>query len=108
MRINTIRLRTMLGWLGMLLSWIVAALVGYIPQSISATWYTNACTVFMIILGSSSILLMSYKGYDWLDDLINEETNIEYSTIDGLYINKEKVGYIYNLYITNTQEKVKL
>ena len=37
-----------------------------------------------------------------MDDLINEETNIEYSTIDGLYINKEKVGYIYNLYITNT------
>ena len=37
-----------------------------------------------------------------MDELINEETKIEYSTIDGLYINKEKVGYIYNLYITNT------
>ncbi len=54
----------------MLLPWIVVALIGYFPASISATWYTNACTVFMIILGSASILLISYKGYDLLDDII--------------------------------------
>lgn len=70
MRINTVRLRATIGWLGMLLPWIVALLVGYIPQSISATWYTNACTVFMIILGSASFLLISYKGYDRLDDIL--------------------------------------
>ena len=70
MRINTIRLRAMLGGLAMLLAWIVVLLIGYIPESISATWYTNACTVFMIILGSASILLISYKGYDRLDDII--------------------------------------
>lgn len=70
MRINTIRLRTMLGWLGMLLPWIVVILIGYFPQSISATWYTNACTVFMIILGAASILLISYKGYSLIDDII--------------------------------------
>ena len=70
MRINTIRLRATIGWLGMLLPWIVAFLVGYIPQSISATWYTNACTVFMIILGSASFLLISYKGYELLDDIL--------------------------------------
>lgn len=70
MRINTIRLRATIGWLGMLLPWIVAFLVGYIPQSISATWYTNACTVFMIILGSASFLLISYKGYEKLDDIL--------------------------------------
>lgn len=70
MRINTIRLRATIGWLGMLLPWIVALLVGYIPQSISATWYTNACTVFMIILGSASFLLISYKGYELLDDIL--------------------------------------
>lgn len=69
MRINTIRLRSMLGWLGMLLPWIVVILIGYFPQSISATWYTNACTVFMIILGSASILLISYKGYSLIDDI---------------------------------------
>ena len=69
MRINTLRLRAMLGWLGMLLSWIVVLLIGYIPDSISATWYTNACTVFMIILGSASILLISYKGYERIDDI---------------------------------------
>lgn len=70
MRINTLRLRAMLGWLGMLLPWIVVALIGYFPDSISATWYTNACTVFMIILGSASILLISYKGYERIDDII--------------------------------------
>ena len=54
----------------MLLPWIVVFLIGYFPQSISATWYTNACTVFMIILGSASFLLISYKGYDILDDIL--------------------------------------
>ena len=70
MRINTLRLRAMLGWLGMLLPWIVVLLIGYFPESISATWYTNACTVFMIILGSASILLISYKGYERTDDIV--------------------------------------
>lgn len=70
MRINTIRLRATIGWLGMLLPWIVAFLVGYIPRSISATWYTNACTVFMIILGAASFLLISYKGYEMIDDIL--------------------------------------
>jgi hypothetical protein len=70
MKINTIRLRATIGWLGMLLPWIVVALVGYFPASISATWYTNACTVFMIILGSASFLLISYKGYERIDDVI--------------------------------------
>jgi hypothetical protein len=70
MRINTIRLRAIIGWLGMLLPWIVVLLIGYIPASISATWYTNACTVFMIILGSASFLLISYKGYEKIDDIL--------------------------------------
>ena len=70
MRINTIRLRATIGWLGMLLPWIVVFLIGYIPKSISATWYTNACTVFMIILGSASFLLISYKGYERRDDIL--------------------------------------
>lgn len=70
MQINTLRLRAMIGWLGMLLPWIVVLLIGYFPNSISATWYTNACTSFMIILGSASFLLVSYKGYDKLDDIL--------------------------------------
>lgn len=69
MEINTKRLRAMIGWLGMLLPWIVTLLVGYIPESISATWYTNACTPFMIILGSAGFLLISYKGYEKIDDI---------------------------------------
>lgn len=70
MRINTLRLRKMIGWLGMLLPWIVVLLIGYFPPSISATWYTNACTPFMIILGAASFLLISYKGYEIIDDVI--------------------------------------
>lgn len=70
MRINTLRLRAIIGWLGMLLPWIVVILIGYFPASISATWYTNACTPFMIILGSASFLLISYKGYEKCDDVL--------------------------------------
>ena len=70
MKINTARLRAMIGWLGMLLPWIVVLLTWGFPPSISATWYTNACTPFMIILGSASFLLISYKGYERIDDVI--------------------------------------
>lgn len=69
MRVNTVRLRLILGWLALLLPWIVSLLILKIPPSISKTWYTNASTAFMIILGASSILLISYKGYDKLDDI---------------------------------------
>lgn len=70
MRINTVRLRVVVGCLGMLLAWIVVPLIGYIPASISATWYTNACTVFMIILGWASGILVCYKGYERIDDIL--------------------------------------
>ena len=70
MKINTVRLRVMIGWLGMLIPWIVSCLIGYIPPSISETWYTNACTIFVIILGSASFLLISYKGYIAIDDVL--------------------------------------
>ena len=81
MKINTLRLRAMIGWLGMLLPWIVVALIQYFPNSISATWYTNACTPFMIILGAASILLICYKGYTRVDD-----TLLTCSGIAGLLI----------------------
>lgn len=70
MRINTIRLRVVIGILGMSLAWIVIPLIGYVPASISETWYTNACTVFMIILGWASGILVCYKGYDFMDDVL--------------------------------------
>lgn len=71
MRINTIRLRKILGFLAILLPWIVTILAGKIPSSISATYYIDSCiTPFMIILGASSILLISYKGYDLQDDIV--------------------------------------
>lgn len=81
MKLNTRRLRCMLGWLGILLPWIVTALVRYFPTSISATWHTNACTVFMIVLGSASLLLISYKGYELVDDLL-----LTFSGVFGLMV----------------------
>ena len=95
MRINTVRLRATIGWLGMLLPWIVALLIGYIPASISATWYTNACTVFMIILGSASFLLISYKGYERIDDIL-----LTCSGISGLGV------CLFPCAITSTHEKI--
>lgn len=85
--IDTIRLRASLGWLGLLLPWIVLilciiyqepAVFGHIfPNSISETYfYYSTVTPFMIILGASGILLMCYKGYTWVDDLINTITGI--------------------------------
>lgn len=73
--INTRRLRCTIGWLGMLLPWIVLILSfasghGF-PDSISATYYLPTCiTPFMIILGSAGLLLFSYKGYDKHDDIV--------------------------------------
>ena len=84
--LDTVRLRKMLGWLGILLPWIVLLLCaiygcvpnGHIfPDSISSTYYYDpTITPFMIILGSSGILLMCYRGYNWIDDLINTATGI--------------------------------
>lgn len=83
--IDTIRLRLMCGWLGMLLPWIVliiCAITGCVPghvfpDSISATWYyAETVTPFMIILGAAGILLMCYRGYTWVDDIINTLTGV--------------------------------
>mgnify|MGYP003315810743 CR=1 FL=1 len=73
--INTTRLRCTIGWLGMLLPWMVLALAmayGYgFPESISQTYYFESCTTpFMIILGAAGLLLFSYKGYDKQDDIV--------------------------------------
>lgn len=73
--INTRKLRCRLGKLGMALPIIVLILcLAYdhgIPDSISATYYLPTCiTPFMIILGSSGILLVCYEGYDKQDAII--------------------------------------
>lgn len=73
--INTTRLRCTIGWLGMLLPWMVLILscaYGYgFPDSISQTYYFEPCiTPFMIILGAAGLLLFSYKGYDKQDDIV--------------------------------------
>lgn len=73
--INTRRLRKVLGWLGMMLPWIVLILslvFGFgFPDSISMTYFFSTCiTPFMIILGASGVLLICYMGYDLQDDII--------------------------------------
>lgn len=69
---NNKRLRLMIGWLGMLLPWLSALATLTWPQSISITYYSLfGVGVFMIVLGSAGMLLMSYKGYDKQDDIVN-------------------------------------
>ena len=71
MDINVKRLRCILGWLALSLSWVVAVLLWYIPDSISITYYTyRAGPVFMIILGACSFLLIAYRGYELVDDIL--------------------------------------
>lgn len=82
--INTVRLRCMVGWLGIFLPWLVVLLMLAFPPSISDTYYgvkydifsNNTIVPFMIILGSAGFLLMSYKGYDLQDDIVNTVAGI--------------------------------
>lgn len=73
---NIKKLRCFVGWLAFLLPWIVVLILGYFPKSISATYYTSARDVFLIILGASSVLLMYYDGYDKIDDILNTTAGI--------------------------------
>ena len=76
--INVLKLRKILGWLGVALPWIVAVLymsfevnAFVVPHSISATYHVASCiTPFMIILGSAGILLICYDGYDKQDKIV--------------------------------------
>ena len=84
--IDTIRLRVAVGLLGMLLPIIVLALCAIygcapgdhiFPDSISATYYyAPTITPFMGILFAAGVMLMCYKGYTWVDDIINTLTGI--------------------------------
>lgn len=70
--INTTRLRCLVGFFGMALPWIVSLLLWRIPSSISETYYTwEAGTAFIFVLGAASVLLISYRGYDVQDDILN-------------------------------------
>lgn len=74
--INTKQLRCFIGGLGMALPVIVVVLsliYGYgFPDSISATYFIPTCiTPFMIILGSAGILLVCYRGYNKVDNVLN-------------------------------------
>ena len=51
----------------------MALVIHSIPVSISITFYEflTASPIFMIVLGSASILLLCYRGYDKKDDILN-------------------------------------
>lgn len=73
--IDILKLRKRIGFLGMMLPWIVLGLsviYGYgFPESISATYYIPNCiTPFMVILGAAGILLICYRGYDLHDRIV--------------------------------------
>ena len=79
--IDTRRLRCIIGWLGMILPWLVVVLslvFGYkFPESISETYFRDPCiTPFMIVLGSAGLLLVTYRGYDTVDDILNTAAGI--------------------------------
>jgi hypothetical protein len=61
----------LLPWLSVILSMVFGHTE--MPDSISITYYQfqTACPAFMIILGSASILLIAYKGYEKKDDILN-------------------------------------
>jgi hypothetical protein len=52
---------------------VLSLAFGYgFPDSISATYFVPTCiTPFMIILGSAGILLVCYKGYNAIDNVLN-------------------------------------
>ena len=79
--INTKQLRCFIGALGMALPVIVVILslvFGFgFPDSISATYFVPSCvTPFMIILGSAGVLLMCYRGYNIVDNLLNTAAGV--------------------------------
>lgn len=69
--INTKRMRIMIGILGILLPWLVVLITLSFPQSVSITYY-SVCAVgtFMVVFGSAGILLVNYKGYEKIDDIM--------------------------------------
>ena len=76
--VDTKRMRIMIGILGMLLPWLVALITLSWPQSISITYYSLfAVGTFMVVLGSAGILLINYKGYEKIDDIM--------ATIAGIF-----------------------
>lgn len=69
--IDTKRMRIMIGVLGILLPWLVALITRTWPGSISETYYSYLATgTFMVVLGSAGILLINYKGYETIDDVM--------------------------------------
>lgn len=83
--IETRRLRCSIGWLGMLLPWLVCLITRSFPSSISITYYDYLATgAFMGILASSSLLLMNYKGYHSEDKSKEKSKDDIISTIAGV------------------------
>jgi hypothetical protein len=73
--ISYMTLRKMVGNLGILLPVLVVAGGELMParevrDSISAYYYSNMRDLFVGLLCMVGVFLYSYKGYDWIDDLL--------------------------------------
>jgi hypothetical protein len=73
--ISYLTLRKLVGWLGILLPVLVVAGGELMPgagvrDSISAYYYSNMRDLFVGLLCMVGVFLYSYKGYDWIDDLL--------------------------------------
>jgi len=70
-----LRIRNLCGLLGVILPWLALLSAGIAPHpseewwySISATYYQSPALVGVLV--PASLVLMTYVGYDWLDNLI--------------------------------------
>jgi len=73
--ISYMTLRKMVGYLGILLPVLMVAggelmPPGEVRDSISAYYYSNMRDLFVALLCMVGVFLYSYKGYDWIDDLL--------------------------------------
>lgn len=73
--ISYMQLRTLIGLLGILLpflcfAWDCAFNGGEVPDSISLHYYVNFRDIFVGILVTVSFFLITYRGYNLLDDLV--------------------------------------
>jgi hypothetical protein len=76
-----LRIRNLCGWLSILLPWLALLSAGIKPDketgwwwSISATYYQS--DILVGILCTASIILISYIGYERIDNIINKLTGL--------------------------------
>lgn len=80
-RLSYLALRRLIGVLGMLLplavfcgGWFFASRP--LGPSISSYWHTNSRDILVGLLVAVGLFLITYKGYEWIDDAVSTVTGI--------------------------------